>query len=94
VQIIWTRRASRQLAVAYAYALETNPSAADRQATTLVRAVEQLSDFPELGRPGRVAGTREWVIQGTPYIVAYRIRTSRVRILALLHSARRWPEVL
>jgi len=57
----------------------------------VIRAVEQLSDFPEIGRPGRVAGTRELVIQSTPYIVAYRLRGRSVRILALLHGARRWP---
>jgi toxin ParE1/3/4 len=55
------------------------------------RAVEQLANFPEMGRPGRVHGTRELVIQSTPYIVAYRLKGSTVEILALLHGARRWP---
>jgi toxin ParE1/3/4 len=91
VEVKWTKRASDQLASAYAYVLEDNPAAAGRQAEIVVGAVERLSDFPEIGRPGRVAGTRELVIQGTPYIVAYRVRGSSVRILALLHGARRWP---
>jgi len=91
VEVKWTRRASDQLASAYAYVLEANPAAAHRQMEIVIRAVEQLSDFPEIGRPGRVAGTRELVIQSTPYIVAYRLRGRSVRILALLHGARRWP---
>jgi hypothetical protein len=35
-----------------------------------------------------VAGTRELVISGTPFIVAYRIEKNEVRILAVLHAAR------
>jgi toxin ParE1/3/4 len=44
------------------------------------------------GRDGRVAGTREPVIPGTPFLVAYRIEKNEVRILAVLHAAREWPE--
>jgi toxin ParE1/3/4 len=32
------------------------------------------------------------VISRTPYIVAYRITGDTVRILRVLHGARRWPE--
>ena len=68
--------------------------AAEKQLKLITRAVEQLANFPEMGRPGRVGGTRELVIQGTPYIVAYRLKGTTVRILALLHGARRWPTQL
>lgn len=54
--------------------------------------VEKLVRFPELGRPGRVEGTPELVISHTPYIAAYRIDGRTVRILRVLHGARRWPE--
>ena len=43
------------------------------------------------GRPGRVLGTRELVIQGLPYIIPYRVRDNHVEILRVLHTARRWP---
>lgn len=71
-----------------------NLSAAEKQLDLIKRAVEQLANFPEMGRPGRVYGTRELVIQSTPYIVAYRLKGSIVDILALLHGARRWPTQL
>jgi len=32
-----------------------------------------LIETPEIGRPGRIEGTRELVIPRTPYIAAYRI---------------------
>jgi toxin ParE1/3/4 len=54
--------------------------------------VEGLVRFPESGRPGRVEGTRELVIDHTPYIAAYRIAGGMVRILRVLHGAQQWPE--
>jgi len=50
-----------------------------------------LSRFPRTGRPGRVTGTRERVVGRTPYILAYRVDSGRVRILRVYHGARRWP---
>jgi toxin ParE1/3/4 len=44
-----------------------------------------------MSRPGRVAGTRELIVAGTPHIVAYRVAASRIEILAMIHAARRWP---
>jgi toxin ParE1/3/4 len=53
--------------------------------------VESLVQFPESGRPGRIEGTRELVIQRTPYIIAYRMARDAVRILRVLHGAQNWP---
>jgi toxin ParE1/3/4 len=94
MQILWTSQGSEQLAAAYNFILAENPSAAEKQLEIVLRAVEQLVNFPEMGRPGRVDGTRELVIHGTPYIVAYRLKGATVRILALIHGARRWPKKL
>jgi plasmid stabilization system protein ParE len=54
--------------------------------------VEGLVQFPEMGRPGRIEGTRELVISSTPYIAAYRIVDEAVRILRVLHGAQQWPD--
>ena len=94
MRITWTRIASEQLKAAIAFVAEDNPSAAESQLEIIKRAVEQLAHFPEMGRPGRVEGTRELVIQTTPYIVAYRLKGRAVRVLAILHGARRWPTEL
>ena len=49
---------------------------------------------PGMGRPGRVPDTRELIIAGTPYIVAYTVDTNAqvVTILRLQRGARLWPE--
>jgi toxin ParE1/3/4 len=44
------------------------------------------------GRSGPIPGTRELVISGTPFIVAYAIDPERTVILALYHDAQQWPE--
>jgi toxin ParE1/3/4 len=61
-RILWSRRAPEQLAAGYDFIVEDNPSAAEKQVEMILRAVEQLVDFPEMGRPGRINGTRELVI--------------------------------
>jgi toxin ParE1/3/4 len=50
-----------------------------------------LVDNPGLGRPGRVAGTRELVISGTRLVVAYRVQGEEIQLLRLLHGSQRWP---
>ena len=71
-----------------------NPAAAIATDERIVAATRRLRDFPESGRPGRVAGTRELVIFGTPYIAAYQATGETVRILRVLHGAQLWPDDL
>jgi toxin ParE1/3/4 len=73
------------------YIESDNPRAAVEVDLRIKGQTETLIGFPASGRPGRVRGTREFVIDRTPYIVAYRIKGDRVRILRVLHGARRWP---
>jgi toxin ParE1/3/4 len=54
-------------------------------------AIDRLAQHPNLGRAGRVEGTRELIISNAPYIVAYRVVEGQVRILAIIHTSRQWP---
>lgn len=49
-----------------------------------------LTDYPNLGRLGRVAGTREAVVHEN-YILVYNVVGDCVRVLRILHVARQWP---
>lgn len=73
------------------YIAGESPAAADRMADKIEHSVEQLANYPAMGRAGRVVGTRELVISDTPYVVAYRVREEAVEVLCLFHAARRWP---
>ena len=92
MRIQWTTPATEQLLVAYEYVAAENPAAAQRTTNHIWETVEVLARHPKAGRKGRVAGTRELVIPGTPFIVAYQVKKNEVWILAVMHAARKWPE--
>lgn len=46
--------------------------------------------MPLAYRPGRVAGTREWVAHPN-YIVVYRVGGESIRILNVLHARQEYP---
>ncbi len=94
MSVAWTRRALADLDNARLYIAEESPSAAARTIERIKTAITAVARHPEIGRPGRVAGTRELVITGTPFILPYRVRAKRIEVLALIHGARRWPDEL
>ena len=91
MRVRWLRTALANLEAEAEYIARDNPAAASRVVATIVRSVERLAKYPASGRPGRVAGTRELVVAGTPYIIPYRIRGGAVEVLRVFHGARRWP---
>jgi toxin ParE1/3/4 len=92
MEIIWRRIALNDLEDVRRYIAQENPAAGARIRDAIRNAAERLAAHPYLGRPGRVEGTRELVVTGTPFIVVYRVLDNRLGILAVLHGARRWPE--
>jgi len=94
VRVRWLQTARAKLESEAQYIARDNPLAAARVVVSIAEAVERLRDFPALGRPGRVIGTRELVVPGTPYIVPYRVRNDRLEILRVFHAARKWPTQL
>jgi len=60
-------------------------------AILIYERVRTLIEFPQLGRTGRKASTRELTIVGLPYLAIYRLRGDAVEILRILHGARAWP---
>ncbi len=94
-EVVWTRRSLRELEAIGDYIAERNPAAALSIVTAIhTRTRNLLSENPFIGRPGEIAGTRELVIPGTPYIVAYRVLETRVDVLFVQHGAREWPDTL
>lgn len=92
MDIVWRRQAERDLQHVFEFVLEHDPGAAEQLCDRIERRVAQLRDHPHMGRRGRVAGTRELIVAGTPYIVAYHVAASQVDVLAVIHASRRWPQ--
>jgi toxin ParE1/3/4 len=91
VRVNWLRAARANLIAVSEYISQDNPDAAARTVAAIVKAAETLEHFPSLGRPGRISGTRELVVSGTPYIVPYRVRGDVVQLIRVFHAARKWP---
>jgi toxin ParE1/3/4 len=91
VRVKWLKRALENLDQEAEYIARDDPGAAARVVVRITTSVDRLAIHPALGRPGRVAGTRELVISGTQYLVPYRVRSGTVEILRVFHGARRWP---
>lgn len=91
MHVRWLRAALKDLDEIGDYIANDSPRAAAEVVDIIWESVQSLSDFPALGRPGRVHGTRELVVTGTPYVVPYRVKAGTVEILRVFHGARKWP---
>lgn len=91
MKIVWSPTAIEDLGHIRSYIAARNPPAAATTAQAILRAVETLSRFPAMGRPGRLPDTRELVIPGTPFVVPYRVSGGGLEIIAVLHGRQRWP---
>ena len=50
----------------------------------------KLTAVPQLGKPGRVPGTRELVAHKR-YVLVYEVAGNQIQVLRVLHTARKWP---
>lgn len=92
MRLTWSAFALSDRDAIFSFIELENPAAAILVDERIVVAVRRLIDFPASGRVGRIAGTRELVISGTPYVAAYTITDATVRVLRVLHGAQEWPE--
>lgn len=92
--IRWTARARRRLEGIGVHIAANNPVAAARVVEAIALGIERLASAPGRGRLGRIPGTRELVVVGTPYIVAYRVRDDAIEVLTIQHGAQLWPDDL
>ena len=94
MRVRWLRKALLNLDQEADYIAQDNVKAAAKFVLHLRDSALLLSKQPDLGRPGRIPGTRELVISDFPYILPYRVRDNTVEILRVFHTARKWPNVL
>ncbi|HYY72575.1 MAG TPA: type II toxin-antitoxin system RelE/ParE family toxin [Candidatus Bathyarchaeia archaeon] len=92
MRVRWTTPAREQFVSACEYIAADNRGAAAGTADKIWKSTQLLGRQPMAGRPGRVDGTRELVVVGAPFIVAYRVASNEVEILAVMHAARKWPD--
>ena len=90
--IRWLRTATRNRFEQLDYIAADNPAAAVRLDEAIERQTDLLAQHPLMGREGRVEGTRELVIDRSPFIAVYRVKKKRIEILCILHGAQQYPK--
>jgi addiction module RelE/StbE family toxin len=92
MKLVWSRYALEDRRSIFDYLESRDPAAAADMDEMIETSVLNLRSYPKMGRPGRVDTTRELVIVGTPFIVAYVVMPDRVKLLRVLHGAQEWPK--
>ena len=90
MRLVWTRLANADRQKIREYIAQDNPAAALALDELFAEKTKRLVDHPNLGRPGRVEGTRELVAHQN-YILVYDIVGDQVRLLRVLHASRQYP---
>ena len=92
MKVRWTSQAELDRVDILAYLSDDNVRAAIAMDELFGSAAARLADFPLLGKPGQIAGTRE-LIAHENYRLIYEVveADDTVWVLALIHTARRWP---
>ncbi len=88
MRVRWLRKALRNLEDEAEYISIDDPVAASIVVSRVMDAVKILAEQPNLGRPGRIPGTRELVVEKTRYIVPYRVKRQTIEILRFFHTSR------
>lgn len=92
MKVIWTLEAEQDRFDVWNYMATDNPNAAVRMDELFSGAATRLGVHPNLGKPGKISGTRE-LIPHENYRLVYEIENKTVWILALVHTSRRWPSL-
>ena len=92
MRVVWTRPALADVLEIKHYIAADSPRYAQVVAERLFTAVERLEAYPLSGRmvPELSAATVREVIEA-PYRIVYRVRADLLEIVAVVHSARRFP---
>jgi toxin ParE1/3/4 len=91
VNLLWTRLASWDRKTIREYIAVDNPAAALTMDELFEKKAGLLLVQPAIGRPGRITGTREWLVHQN-YLLIYDVQGESLRILRVLHTARAWPQ--
>jgi toxin ParE1/3/4 len=94
MKLRFTRRARRHLEKIAEYISQRNPDASRRVGERIRETIELIATFPDIGHEGALAGTREFVVPGLPYIVVHRVEGGAeglIVILGVYHGAQLRP---
>lgn len=92
MRVKWLRKALQNLDDEADYVAQEDPGAAASMFEYVKAKAEALGDFPASGRPGRVVGARELVMDRYPLLIPYRVLDNELHILRVFHTSRKPPK--
>jgi toxin ParE1/3/4 len=91
MEVVWRPAALNDLESIREFIEQDNPDAGARVYEAIRAAADPLANHPNIGRAGRVDGTRELALPRLPYIIVYRVVEAQIRILSVIHTSRERP---
>jgi toxin ParE1/3/4 len=92
IELFWTLEAIEDRDNIYDHIEANSPASALDLDEMFEEKASLLVDHPDLGRLGRITGTRELVVHRN-YILIYDVVGNLVRVLNVVHAARQWPPI-
>jgi toxin ParE1/3/4 len=86
--------ADADMLAVWEYIAQDNIPAADRMIDCFTATFERIAQFPESGERYEHAKGEFRIVVVAPYLIFYRIAGDNVDIVRVLHSARRWQDLL
>ena len=90
MKLVWTRLAQADRRAIREYIATDDQRAALAMDELFTQKAARLAQLPEMGKPGRVDGTRELVAHRS-YILIYAVKDDHVQVLRIMHTARQSP---
>ncbi|AOS85032.1 addiction module antitoxin [Chlorobaculum limnaeum] len=93
MKVQWSRSARKRLEEIEAYISLDRPETARKLIRSLItKTALKLSQYPQIGRAGRLAGTRELVYRDAPFLVVYTVRNDTITVLTVFHTSQQFPQ--
>lgn len=90
MRVQWSAYARSRREEIFDYISSDDPHAALRLDDNFSSAARRLETLPNIGRAGRIEGTRELVVQAN-YILVYEVAEENVEILTIHHTSQQYP---
>lgn len=90
MRVRWSAYARTRREEIFDYISSDDPHAALHLDDNFSSAARRLKTLPNIGRAGRIEGTRELVVQAN-YILVYEVAEENVEILTIHHTSRQYP---
>ncbi len=92
MNVVWTETAAAQLQAVRDYLAQSSPGYAQVLTARVVARADELADQPLLGAEVEEYGDPEIrEVFEHPYRIIYRVASTDIQIVAIIHSSRRLP---